>query len=102
VACEVEWAESTIAALVEQLDYIARDSPSYAATLSIRAGQAAASLDHFPGRGRVVPEYHDQTVREIQVSSYRLIYRVAGDKVRIIAFVHTARNLAALIRGSET
>ena len=101
MAHEVEWAESAIAALVEQLDFISRDSPSYAATLSLKAEKAAASLDHFPYRGRAVPEYDDKTIREIQVGSYRLIYQVTETKVWIIGFVHVARDLARLLELSE-
>ena len=81
MAHEVEWAESATVALIEQLDFINRDSPSYAASLSLKAEKAAASLDHFPYRGRAVPEYDDPTIREIQVGSYRLIYQVTEAKV---------------------
>ncbi|HEV8432703.1 MAG TPA: type II toxin-antitoxin system RelE/ParE family toxin [Thermoanaerobaculia bacterium] len=76
MAHSVEWTESAIAAVAEQIEYIARDSPSYAATLVERTENAAASLFQFPHRGRVVPEYRDETIREIFVDRYRLIYRV--------------------------
>jgi plasmid stabilization system protein ParE len=75
VAYEIEWAESAIAGLVEATEYIAKDSPSYAATLAIRAERAATSLDQFPHRGRRVTEYDDPNVRELIVGNYRLIYR---------------------------
>ncbi len=101
MAHEVEWAESATVALIEQLDFINRDSPSYAASLSLKAEKAAASLDHFPYRGRAVPEYDDPTIREIQVGSYRLIYQVTEAKVWIIGFVHVARDLARLLEQSD-
>jgi plasmid stabilization system protein ParE len=101
VAYEVEWAESAIDDLIEQLDFVARDSPSYASSLSLKAEKAAASLDHFPYRGRAVPEYEDQTIREIQVSSYRLIYQVTAKRVWIIGFVHVARDLTRLLERAE-
>ncbi|HEX7705637.1 MAG TPA: type II toxin-antitoxin system RelE/ParE family toxin [Thermoanaerobaculia bacterium] len=59
------------------LDFIARDSISYAAALSLKAEKGAASLDQFPNRGRVVPEYRDPQVREIPVGSYRLMWSTA-------------------------
>jgi plasmid stabilization system protein ParE len=96
VAYEVEWAESALAGLTEAVEHIARDSPSYAASLAVRADQAAISLSELPSRGRLVREYRDPAVRELIVSSkYRLIYRVSAIKVSIMAFVHTARDLAA-------
>ena len=93
---EVEWAESAFASLIEAVEYIAKDSPSYAASLGVQAERAAFSLRQFPNRGRLVREYHDPNVREVPVGSYRLIYRVTS-KVSVIAFVHTARDLAALL-----
>lgn len=101
MAYEVAWAESAIELLLEQLDYIARDSPSYALTLSVKAEKAASSLTEFPHRGRVVPEYEDASIREIPVGSYRLIYKVSADRVHIISFVHMARDLATLLRSEE-
>jgi toxin ParE1/3/4 len=101
VAYEIEWAESAIASLEEAVEYIARDSPSYAAALAVRAERAASSLSELPHRGRLVGEYNDPAVREIFVSkSYRLIYRVGTRVVSIIAFVHTARDLAKFIAES--
>jgi plasmid stabilization system protein ParE len=101
VAYEIEWAESAIAGLAEAVEYIARDSPSYAASLAVRAERAASSLSELPHRGRHVREYNDPAVREIFVGkSYRLIYRVESRVVSIIAFVHTARDLAKFITES--
>jgi plasmid stabilization system protein ParE len=97
VAHEVEWAESALTALLEAIEYIARDSPSYAATLAVKADRAATSLSVFPNRGRHVAEYRDPAIREIPVSSYRLIYRVSTSVVHVIGFVHKARDLAALV-----
>ena len=101
MAYEIEWSESAVAGLTEAVEYIARDSPSYAASLAVRADRAALSLSEFPNRGRVVREYHDPAVREIFVGkSHRLIYRVEAHVVNIIAFVHTARDLAKFIAES--
>ena len=100
MAYEIEWAESAIVSLVDALDYITKDSPSYAATLAVRAERAAASLADFPERGRRVGEFDDPAVRELIVSSYRLIYRVRPNRVVILAFVHKARDLGTLLSGS--
>jgi len=97
VAYEIEWAESAIASLIDTIEYIARDSPSYAAALAIRAERAAASLDELPERGRRVGEFDDPSVRELSVDSYRLIYRVRARKVVMLAFVHKSRDLPGLL-----
>jgi toxin ParE1/3/4 len=100
VAYEIEWAESAVVTLLDAVEYIARDSPSYAAALAVRAERAAASLSELPERGRRVGEFDDPSVREIAVVSYRLIYRVQPGRVMILALVHKARDLATLL-GTE-
>ena len=98
MAREVEWTESAAVGLTEAVEYLARDSPSYAASLAVRADQAAISLSEFPTRGRLVRECRDPAVRELIVGSkYRLIYRITATNVSVIAFVHTARDLAAFV-----
>ena len=93
----IVWTDAALSSVTEAAEYIAKDSPSYAATLITRTDYAANSLGQFPERGRVVPEYRDSAIRELFVDSYRLIYRVFGDTVTIVAFVHGARDLAALL-----
>ena len=100
MAYEIEWTETAVASLIDALEYIGRDSLSYAAALAVRAERAAASLDNLPDRGRSVAEFDDPAVRELRVASYRLIYRVRQTKVVILAFVHEARDLSTL-RGSK-
>lgn len=97
MAYSVDWAEGAILAVAEAAEYIAKDSPSYAAALVAKAETAANSLFQFPERGRIVPEYGESSVRELFVGRYRLIYRIRGGTVTIVAFVHGARDLAALI-----
>ncbi len=97
MAYSIGWTESAITAVEDAATYIAKDSPSYAAALITKAEKAANSLYQFPKRGRVVPEYRDTSIREIFVGRYRLIYRVHAQTVTILAFVHGARDLAALL-----
>jgi plasmid stabilization system protein ParE len=97
VAYSIVWTNTALSSVAEAAEYIAKDSPSYAAALITRTDYAANSLVEFPQRGRVVPEYRDSAIRELFVDSYRLIYRIFDDTVTIVAFVHGARDLAALL-----
>ena len=101
MAHEIVWAESAVTSLLDAIEYIARDSPSYAAAFAVKADRIAASLDEFPERGRRVPEFDDPAVREIPVSSHRLIYRVSERRVLLLAFVHKSRDLATLLEDTE-
>jgi hypothetical protein len=48
VAHEVIWAQSAVDGLLEAVEFIAKDSPSYAAALASRADVAANSLKICP------------------------------------------------------
>lgn len=96
MARALKWTEAATRDLEEAAEFIARDSPFYAAALVREARAAARSLKAFAERGRVVPEARSLEVREIFVKSYRLIYRIASDQVTVIAFVHGARDLRRL------
>jgi toxin ParE1/3/4 len=98
VARRVAWTNSAWQELECAASFIARDSPRYAAALVGEAKSAARSIRKFPNRGRIVPELADESVRELFVKGYRLIYEVRQDRVLILAFIHGARALPSNLR----
>ena len=94
MAREIVWTEVAARGLEQAAEYIGHDSPTYAAVLVAGADKAAQSLRAFPERGKTVPEYRAEEVRQLLVGSYRLIYRVGPRTIEIVAFVHGARDLA--------
>jgi plasmid stabilization system protein ParE len=73
--------------------YVGRDSATYAAALAGRILATVDVLRRHPKLGRVVPEYGDETLREVIVSSYRVVHRVRGRRIGIVAVVHGSRDL---------
>ncbi len=59
--------------------------------------EKAQSLSFPTERGRIVPELHQQDIREVFVSNYRMLYRVAETEVSIVAFLHGARDFSKWI-----
>ena len=96
MARKVKWTAAAWSDLEEAADYIARDSPNYAAALVREVCEAARSLSRLAGRGRMVPEFREPAIRQLLVGNYRLIYQVSKDTVDILALVHGARDLPAL------
>jgi len=88
---KIEWAHAAVDDLDAAAEYIHRDSPSYAAAFVHRTLQSVSSLSDFAERGRVVPEFNDENIREIFIHSYRLIYRIGEYQVFILAFIHGRR-----------
>jgi plasmid stabilization system protein ParE len=74
-------------------DYLARSSPGYAQALAGRIVARTQALDGQPLFGAEVPEYADPDVREVFEHPYRILYRVAGPDVQVIAVIHSARRL---------
>jgi len=73
-------------------------SARYAGGFVREAFEASDTLTEFANRGRVVPEFEDQAIREIFLGCHRLIYQVTTEKILILGLVHGARDLAALWR----
>lgn len=70
--------------------YIAKDNPAAANQVVVRIRDAASRLEILPFSARSGPG----GTRLLSVTGlpYIVIYRVAGDTVKIVAVFHTARN----------
>ena len=75
MARQVVWSDPAWEDLEAAAEYIGRDSESYAVAFVQNVKDAAASLVHFAERGQVVPEISDESIRELLVRPYRLIYK---------------------------
>ena len=97
----VVWAPRAQAALDEAVEFVAQDSISGALRVLEQALAAAESLATLGERGRVVPELNQPNTREIFVFRYRLLYEVEPEVVRIVAFLHGARDFERWRREAE-
>jgi addiction module RelE/StbE family toxin len=73
--------------------YISFDAPTRGLSFGQLLIRSAKELAEFPERGRVVPEFGLDALREIVVRPYRIIYRVdhADCRIDIVRFWHGAR-----------
>lgn len=99
MARKIVWSPTSLADLQQIFNYIARDSEAYAAGAIEKIVDASERLLIFPRMGRVVPEFSDDTIRELVVFSYRLIYQINGDRIDIGAVVHGSRELKRALKG---
>ena len=74
-------------------DYIAQNSPRYAQGIVDRITKRTKQLRQFPRLGAVVPEYDDESIRELVELPYRIIYQVRTNKVVVLSIVHSSRRL---------
>lgn len=75
--------------------FIARDDRAAAERWIIRLIERAESLAAFPHKGRVVPEFDRQDVRELVERNYRIVYRLHGDDIWLLTVFEGHRRLRA-------
>ena len=87
----VRWSPEAARDLQEIHDFIASDSPAYAANLCKKIYDAIGRLAVFPRSAPEAPELPGR--RQLVVDSYLVIYRVDPGAIAILAIVHGARSL---------
>jgi plasmid stabilization system protein ParE len=55
------------------------------------------AIPQFPKAGRIVPEYGDENLREKIYGNYRIVYRLKGELVEIVAICHGAKPLDNIV-----
>lgn len=50
-------------------------------------------LGDLPEQGRVVPEWHESSVREVFHEPYRVIYEVFDDRIEVLTLSHFRQEL---------
>jgi plasmid stabilization system protein ParE len=85
---EVIWTRQAIQMVNEFVDYIARDNYLTAEKWALELMSKTDKLADHPELGRIVPEYKEETLREIIVGNYRLPYRIKENRIYIEAVWH--------------
>ena len=93
----VVWTLNAKCQLRAAYDYIGRNSTRYAQNIVDRITRKTEPLSRLPQFGAIVPEYDDETIREVFEHPYRIIYRVAESQIEIVAVIHAARELPSTI-----
>ena len=89
----VYWTDNAIRHLANIYEYIALNSPTYARGMVDRITRRSSQIADSPFSGRMVPEYQAQDIRELIEKPYRIIYRIKGDQIDVLAVIHGARLL---------
>lgn len=89
----VHWTEAALSDLRAVETYISRHSPQYAQSLIERIFARSGELADYPHLGPMVPEYGEDTLRELFEDPYRIVYRILEAQVDIVAVVHSSRRL---------
>ncbi len=92
---KVLWTENAIQDLLGIKAHIAQDSAVQAEEWVAELYAAGENLSHFSSRGRIVPEFNMENLRELLIENYRLVYRVKSTIVEIITVFEGHRQIKA-------
>jgi len=90
---KIIWSPLSVERLEEIYKYISNDNDSAAKLFLDKIFEKVESLTEYPQRGRKVPEVNREEIREVFLGEYRIIYRVAKNKIIILTTEVTQRSI---------
>ena len=97
---KVYWSDIAKSDLEMIIEYIAKENENIAYEIYTQIKSSSLELENFPNRGRIVPEleyFFIRNYREIIIKVWRVIYRIDGDQVFILAVLDSRRNIEDLL-----
>jgi toxin ParE1/3/4 len=89
---EITWSDTAKENLHDIFDFIAKDSIYYAEKEIDNIDERLKVLHSFPLSGKVVPEYNNDSVRELIQGNYRIMYKIySGEAITILTVHHHSR-----------
>lgn len=98
MAQPIRWSPRAARQIENICDYIGQDSPYYAGRFAQSVLRLIKSIPRNPRLGRMVPECDDPLLRERILGGYRIVYRLKGDFVEIVAICHGARPIESALK----
>jgi toxin ParE1/3/4 len=90
---KVAWTRRSILRLRQILEHIAKDQPDNARRFVNQLIERGDSVGEHVRRGRIVPEYQDETIREVFEGDYRIIYKIGLERVDVLTVRHGSQIL---------
>lgn len=83
-------AKRALGDLTDAITFIAQDDPVAAERMAVRIREAGSLLIEFPNLGQPISD-RGQRVFSVTGTPFRLIYRVAADRLTVLRIWHGAR-----------
>jgi plasmid stabilization system protein ParE len=93
MAVEINWTPPALQDVESIAEFIARDSEHFARIQTTRFLKRVEMLKEFPHAGRVVPEFSNETLRELIEGNYRIVYRIVDETRVDILTIHNSYRL---------
>src|SRR5262249_39937873 len=95
---QLRWTRRAEADLEAISDYIAADDPVAAARWAEKLLERARKAALLPFGSRVVPEFKMEDLPEVQLRTYRIVYRIRGHEVEVLTVFEGHRLFPAEVR----
>ena len=90
----LNWTDLAIDDMINIAEFISKDSVKYSGIQIKRIRERARLLKTQPLLGRIVTEIKDDTIRELILGNYRIIYRIISEnRIDILTVHHSAKLL---------
>jgi toxin ParE1/3/4 len=97
---QVFWTTVAENDLKDVIRYISIRNPLNAQKILKKIKLKASNLYTYPERGRIVPELQEQGIsqyRELIISPWRLIYRIAEKEVYVLSLLDSRQNVEDIL-----
>ncbi|MBT4860242.1 MAG: type II toxin-antitoxin system RelE/ParE family toxin [Chloroflexi bacterium] len=74
-------------------DFIAQESRHYAKKVTQDIREKTEILERLPKIGKKVSELNDESIRELSLYSYRIIYEINNLEIFVLGVIHKRRDL---------
>ncbi|MCX6155230.1 MAG: type II toxin-antitoxin system RelE/ParE family toxin [Candidatus Kapabacteria bacterium] len=92
---KVKWTKDAVSDLRRIAEYIEVDSYKYSIITIKFLFDSTKILEHSPNAGRVVPEFRNETIRELIRGNYRVVYKITNkERIDILTVHHSKRLLS--------
>ena len=91
---KIVWSFIAAGNLIESNRYIAKDNPDAARNVIKDIYEAGNRIKEFPEKGRFVPEFRKNNIREIFCRGYRIIYKIEAKRITILTVRHMRQRLS--------
>lgn len=89
--CPIVWSPTALLHFSNWIRHIAKDSHRTAEKERVAILKSVSHLKSFPLSGRIVPEFANPSLRELVKKPIRIIYRLTGNRIDILALHHSKR-----------
>jgi plasmid stabilization system protein ParE len=80
----VIWSRESFKQLIEIEEFISRDSSERASKFVDRIIDRGERIKDYPFKGRIVPEFTMNEIREVFEKSYRIVYKISENQIEIL------------------